>query len=161
MVDADEAYEGSESSSCMSEDDESYNNEGGDLGEQEEEKENVSTISAPRGSRLPVSSQSGPQSSSPLRQLPRPSRDSVDEWPGVQDPGSGNHPNMENIAPPAHGEPIDDNHSDGENIDPNLMDVEHESDHSGPSEYPSTPRGWRDQTSGEIFIHQDDRDKKA
>jgi hypothetical protein len=68
---------------------------------------------------------------------------------------------MENIAPPAHGEPIDDNHSDGENIDPNLMDVEHESDHSGPSEYPSTPRGWRDQTSGEIFIHQDDRDKKA
>ncbi|PNP43387.1 hypothetical protein TGAMA5MH_04844 [Trichoderma gamsii] len=161
MVDADEAYEGSESSGFMSEDDESYNNEGGDAGEQEEEEENISTISAPRGSRLPVSSQFGPESSSPPRQLPRSSRDSVDEWPGVQDQGSGNHPNMENIAPPANGEPIDENHSDGENIDPNLMDVEHESDHSGPSEYPSTPRGWRDQTSGEIFIHQDDRDKKA
>ncbi|KAK1255290.1 hypothetical protein MKX08_009285 [Trichoderma sp. CBMAI-0020] len=159
MVDADEAYEGSESSSFMSEDDESYNNEGVDVGEQEEEKENISTISAPLGSRLPVSSQSGPQSSSPPRQ-PRPSSGD-NPWPGIQDPGSVNHPNMENIAPPTNGEPIDGNHSDGENIDPNLMDVEHESDHSGPSEYPSTPRGWRDQTSGEIFIHQDDRDKKA
>ncbi|KAM0453521.1 hypothetical protein ACHAPV_006307 [Trichoderma viride] len=159
MVDADEAYEGSESSGFMSEDDESYNNEGGDVGEQEDEKENISTISAPLGSRLPVASQSGPQSSSPPRQPHPSSRDNL--WPGVQDPGSGNHPNMENIAPPTNGEPIDGNHSDGENIDPNLMDVEHESDHSGPSEYPSTPRGWRDQTSGEIFIHQDDRDKKA
>lgn len=159
MVDADEAYEGSESSCFMSEDDDTYNNEGVDVGEQGEEKENVSTISAPLGSRLPVSSQSGPQSSSPPQQ-PRPSN-TDNLWPGVQDPGSVNHPNMENIPPPTNGEPIDDNHSDGENIDPNLMDVEHGSDHSGPSEYSSTPTGWRDQTSGEIFIHQDERDKKA
>lgn len=158
MVDVDEPYDDSEGSTFMSEDDESYNNEGADVDEQEKEKENISTISAPLGSRLPASSQLGPQSSSPPRQPNSSSRDNF--WPGLQDPRSGNHPNMENLAPPANGEPIDDNHSDGENIDPNLMDVEHESDNSGPSEYSSTPRGWQDQTS-EIYIHQDDRDEKS
>lgn len=157
MIDADEPYNGIDSSASMSEDDESFNNEGADVDEQEEEKENISTISAPLASRLPASSESGPQSSSPPRQPNSSSGGNV--WPGVQDPGSDNHPNMENLTPPASDEPVDDNHSDGENIDPNLMDVEHESDHSGPSEYSSTPNGWRGPTL-QIFIHQDERDKK-
>lgn len=155
-----------DSPNVMSEDDESCSNERSDGGEQEEEKENTSTINAPLGSRLPASSQSALQSSSPPQQPRHLSRGEF--WPGLQDQGgaedegSDNHPNMENIAPPTNGQPIDDNHhSDGENIDPNLMDVEHESNNSGPSEYPSTPRGWQTQASGEIATHQGNQGKKA
>ncbi|KAL7959898.1 hypothetical protein V8C34DRAFT_98500 [Trichoderma compactum] len=62
-------------------------------------------------------------------------------WPGLEDQN-------------AH-------HSDGENIDPNAMDVEHESNSSSqpPSEYPSTQNAWPDQAdhaSSEFSIHQDD-----
>lgn len=63
-------------------------------------------------------------------------------WPGLED--------QEN----AH-------HSDGENVDPNAMEVEHESDNSSqpPSEYPSTQKAWPDQAdraSSEFSIHQDE-----
>lgn len=62
-------------------------------------------------------------------------------WPSIQD----------------HG---DTHHSDGENVDPNVMDVEHETDNSSqPSEYPSTQKAWPGQpedASSEFSIHQDE-----
>ncbi|EHK25517.1 uncharacterized protein TRIVIDRAFT_177522 [Trichoderma virens Gv29-8] len=62
-------------------------------------------------------------------------------WPSIQD----------------HG---DTHRSDGENVDPNVMDVEHETDNSSqPSEYPSTQKAWpgqREDASSEFSIHQDE-----
>lgn len=161
MADADD-YESEDidSSNYMDEDDESYSDEGYDGCKEDGEEGDISTIYAPQGSQLLKSSQSAPQNSSPPQQ-PRPlSRDNP--WPGVEDQGLNNHPDMENIAPRTDSRPIDEtHHSDGENIDPNLMDMEDESDNSGPSEYPSTPRGWHNQTTGEFVIHRDDQDKRA
>lgn len=160
MADADDENEDIDSSEFMSEDDESYSNEGDGRSEEEDEEGDVSTISAPRGSRLPASSQSAPQSSSPPQQPRLLSRDNP--WPGVEDQGLNNHPDMENIAPQTNGRPIDDDHhSDSENIDPNLMDVEHENNNSGPSEYSSTPRGWHKEPPGEFSIHRDNQDKRT
>ncbi|KAL7926203.1 hypothetical protein ACQKWADRAFT_176616 [Trichoderma austrokoningii] len=119
--------------------DEPSTSEGGDESEQEEEEmENISnsTMIASTGFRLPVSS-SQPVSSNP--------------WSDMQDEGSHNHPNMENIAPRAIGRLINDGHHfDGENIDPDRMVVDRESGLSGLSAY----LRWQRTTLGGVHIHR-------